>query len=221
MRLGALSKLKVVYVFTHDSIGLGEDGPTHQPVEQLAGLRGLPNHTLIRPADATETAEAWVYAIENECPTTLVLTRQALPHLDRSRAKEAGVARGAYILSEADDGSPEVILIGTGSEVQLCVKAQEKLKEQGVKARVVSMPSWELFAKQDQAYRECVLPKQVRKRVAVEAAAPLGWWRWTGDEGAIIGLERFGASAPGSEVFEHLGFTAGNVTATALRILGR
>jgi transketolase len=148
-----------------------------------------------------------------------VLTRQVVPHLDRSRATEPGVARGAYILAEAEGGSPDVILIGTGSEVGLCVKAQEELKKQGVKARVVSMPSWDLFAAQDPSYRESVLPKQIKKRVAVEAASPLGWTRWTGDEGAIIGLERFGASAPGEDVLQHLGFTVENVVATALRVL--
>jgi transketolase len=221
IRLGALSRLKVVYVFTHDSIGLGEDGPTHEPVEQLAGLRAMPNLTVLRPADPNETAEAWAFAVQHDGPTTLVLTRQAVPHLDRSRAVEPGVARGAYILSEAESGSADVILIGTGSEVGLCVKAQEELKKQGVKARVVSMPSWELFAAQDESYRDSVLPKKIKKRVAVEAASPLGWHRWTGDEGAIIGLERFGASAPGEEVLEHLGFTVDNVVATALRILNR
>jgi transketolase len=221
IRLGALSRLKAIYVFTHDSIGLGEDGPTHEPVEQLAGLRAMPDLTLFRPADPNETAEAWAFAVQHDGPTTLVLTRQAVPHLDRSRATEPGVARGAYILAEAEGGAADVILIGTGSEVGLCVKAQEELKKQGVKARVVSMPSWDLFAAQDESYRESVLPKQIRKRVAVEAASPLGWHRWTGDEGAILGLERFGASAPGEEVLQHLGFTVENVVATALRILNR
>jgi transketolase len=221
IRLGALSRLKVVYVFTHDSIGLGEDGPTHEPVEQLAGLRAMPGLTVFRPADPNETAEAWAFAVQHDGPTTLVLTRQAVPHLDRSRATQPGVARGAYILAEAEGGSADVILIGTGSEVGLCVKAQETLKGQGVKARVVSMPSWDLFAAQDESYRESVLPKQIKKRVAVEAASPLGWSRWTGDEGAIIGLERFGASAPGEDVLQHLGFTVDNVVATALRILNR
>ena len=219
IRLGALSRLKVVYVFTHDSIGLGEDGPTHEPVEQLAGLRAMPNLTVIRPADPNETAEAWAFAVQHNGPTTLVLTRQVVPQLDRSRAKEPGVARGAYILSDAEGGSADLILIGTGSEVGLCVKAQDALKSQGVKARVVSMPSWDLFAAQDQAYRESVLPTQIKKRVAVEAASPLGWSRWTGDEGAIIGVERFGASAPGEEVLQHLGFTVENVVAAALRVL--
>lgn len=221
IRLGALSRLKAVYVFTHDSIALGEDGPTHQPVEQLAALRAVPELTVIRPADPNETAEAWVVAIERDGPTVLVLTRQAVPQLDRSTAKQPGVARGAYILAEADGGAPDVILMGTGSEVQLCVEARKKLAKYGLKARVVSMPSWDLFAAQDGAYRESVLPKRIKARVAVEAASPLGWERWTGDEGAIIGLDRFGASAPGEEVLQHLGFTPEHVTSAALRVLGR
>jgi transketolase len=221
IRLGALSNLKVVYVFTHDSIGLGEDGPTHEPVEQLAALRAVPRLTVIRPADPNETSEAWAFAVQHDGPTVLVLTRQAVPHLDRSNAKEPGVTRGAYILADADGGAPDVILMGTGSEVQLCVEAQKKLGNYGVKARVVSMPSWELFAAQDASYRESVLPKRIKARVAVEAASPLGWHRWTGDEGAIIGLERFGASAVGEEVMQHLGFTTEHVTSAALRVLGR
>jgi len=211
----------VFYVFTHDSIGLGEDGPTHEPVEQLAALRGVPNLTVIRPADPNETSEAWAFAVQHDGPTVFVLTRQAVPHLDRSNAKEPGVARGAYILDEAEGGAPDVILIGTGSEVQLCVEARKKLQQYGVKARVVSMPSWELFAAQDQGYRDSVLPKRIKARVTVEAGAPLGWHRWAGDEGAIIGLERFGASAPGEEVLKHLGFTPEHVTSEALRVLGR
>jgi transketolase len=221
IRLGALSGLKAVYVFTHDSIGLGEDGPTHQPVEHLAALRALPQLTLIRPADPNETAEAWSFAIQHDGPTVLVLTRQAVPHLDRANAKDPGVARGAYILAEADGGVPDAILIGTGSEVQLCVQARTNLQKYGVKARVVSMPSWELFAAQDDAYRESVLPKRIKARVTVEAGSPLGWQRWAGDEGAIIGLERFGASAPGDVVLQNLGFTAEHVTSAALRVLGR
>ncbi len=221
IRLGALSRLKAVYVFTHDSIGLGEDGPTHQPVEQLAALRALPGISVIRPADANEAAEAWAVALERDGPTALVLTRQAVPHLDRSNAQDPGVARGAYILSDAPSGAPDVILIATGSEVQLCVAARKKLEEYGVKARVVSMPSWDLFAAQDEAYREKVLPKRVKARVTIEAAAPLGWRNWAGDEGAVIGLERFGASAPGEEVMRHLGFTAEHVVSEALRVSGR
>ena len=221
IRLGALSRLKAVYVFTHDSVGVGEDGPTHEPIEQLAGVRAIPELTVIRPADPNETAEAWTFAVEHDGPTLLVLTRQAVAHLDRSNAKSPGVAKGAYILSESEGGSPDVILIGTGSEVQLCAKAQDKLKSYGVKARVVSMPSWDLFDAQDPSYREGVLPKSIRKRVTVEAASPLGWRKWAGDEGAIIGLERYGASAPGDEILRRLGFTAERVTAEALRLLGR
>jgi len=220
IRLGALSRLKAVYVFTHDSVGVGEDGPTHEPIEHLAGARSIPNLVVIRPADATETAEAWAFAAQHDGPTLLALTRQNVPHLDRSGAKEAAVNRGAYVLSDAS-GTPDVILIGTGSEVSLCVKAQAKLKESGVNARVVSMPSWELFGAQDAAYRESVLPPAVRKRVTVEAASPFGWERWAGDEGAIVGINRYGASAPGEEIFQHLGLTPENVAATALRVLGR
>jgi transketolase len=221
IRLGALSRLKAIYVFTHDSVGLGEDGPTHQPVEQLAALRAVPQLTVIRPADPNETSESWAFAVQHAGPTVLVFTRQTVPHLDRSQAKEPGVARGAYILAEADGGSPDVILIGTGSEVQLCVEARKKLEKYAVKARVVSMPSWELFAAQDESYRASVLPKAVKARVTVEAGSPLGWHRWAGDEGAVIGLERFGASAPGEEVLQRLGFTPEHVTSAALRVLGR
>jgi len=221
LRLGALSRLKAVYVFTHDSIGLGEDGPTHQPVEHLAGLRAVPGLTVIRPADANETAEAWVFAVQHDGPTLLVLTRQAVPHLDRGEANHPGVARGAYVLAEVEDGSPDVILIGTGSEVSVCMAAREKLKNLGVKARVVSMPSWSLFEAQEEAYRETVLPRDIKKRVAVEAGSPVGWHRWAGEEGAVIGVERFGASAPGQEVLAHLGFTADHVAAVALRLLGK
>ena len=175
IRLGALSHLKAIYVFTHDSIGLGEDGPTHQPIEHLAGLRGIPGLTVIRPADGNESVEAWAFAIQHHGPTLLVLTRQTVPHLDRSGAKNPGVARGAYVLAEAEGGSPDVILIGTGSEVSLCVSAREKLKNFGVKARVVSMPSWSLFEAQEDSYRESVLPRGIKKRVTVEAASPIGW----------------------------------------------
>jgi transketolase len=221
IRLGALSHLKAIYVFTHDSIGLGEDGPTHQPIEHLAGLRALPGLTVIRPADPNETAEAWAFAVQHDGPTLLVLTRQAVAHLDRGGAKNPGVARGAYVLADAEDGSPDVILIGTGSEVNLCVVAREKLKTFGVKARAVSMPSWSLFEAQDAAYRESVLPRGVSKRVTVEAGSPVGWHRWAGDEGTVIGVERFGASAPGQDVLTHLGFTPEHVAAAALRLLGK
>ena len=220
VRLGALSQLKVFYVFTHDSVAVGEDGPTHEPVEQIAGLRAIPGLNVMRPADATETAQAWAVAIEHKGPTLFALTRQNVPHLDRSKAKNIDVAKGAYILAEPD-GSPEVILIGTGSEVSLCMKAQEKLGGYGVKARVVSMPSWFLFEKQDPAYRESVLPKELKKRVVVEAAASYGWARWAGDEGTIIAIDHYGASAPGAEIMKNFGFTAEHVTSAALRLLGR
>ena len=218
MRMGALSKLKAFYVFTHDSIGVGEDGPTHEPVEQLAGLRAIPGLNVIRPADATEVAETWAFAIEHNGPTLFALTRQALPHLDRSRAVNPAVSRGAYILSEAEGGAPEVILIGTGSEVSLCVAAQKNLAASGVKARVVSMPSWNLFEAQSADYRESVLPGAVRKRVTVEAASTLGWHKWAAD-GALIGLDRYGVSAPGDEIMKHLGFTPENVAETAAKLL--
>ena len=221
VRLGALSKLKVFYVFTHDSVGVGEDGPTHEPVEQIAGLRAIPGLNVIRPADANETTEAWSVAIQHDGPTLFALTRQNVPHLDRSNAKDGGVAQGAYILSEAEGGQPEAILIGTGSEVALCVKAQEKLKGYGIKARVVSMPSWNLFDAQDEGYRESVLPKNVKKRVTVEAGCTMGWQRWAGDEGTAIGIDHYGASAPGEEIMKHFGFTAEHVTSVALRLFGR
>jgi transketolase len=221
IRLGALSRLKAVYVFTHDSIGLGEDGPTHQPIEHLAGLRAVPELTVIRPADGNETVEAWAFAVQHNGPTLLVLTRQTVPHLDRGAAKDPSVARGAYVLADAEGGTPDVILIGTGSEVSLCVSAREKLKNFGVKARVVSMPSWSLFEAQEESYREGVLPRSITKRVTVEAASPIGWHRWAGDEGTVIGVERFGASAPGQDVLNHLGFTVDHVAAAALRLLGK
>jgi transketolase len=220
IRLGALSHLKVFYVFTHDSVGVGEDGPTHEPVEQLAGLRAIPNLNVMRPADATETAECWLAALNLGGPSLFALTRQAVPNLSRANAK-GDVSKGAYILSEAEGGTPDVILIATGSEVSLCVKAQEKLKGYGVKARVVSMPSWFLFAGQDAAYHESVFPKALKKRVAVEAAASMGWARWAGDEGEIIAIDHYGESAPGDLVMKNFGFTAEKVTAAALRQLGR
>jgi transketolase len=221
IRLGAVSHLKAIYIFTHDSIGLGEDGPTHQPIEHLAGLRGIPGLTVIRPADANEAAEAWAFAVQHDGPTLLVLTRQIVAHLDRGGAKDPGVARGAYVLADVEGGAADVILIGTGSEVSLCMLAREKLKSFGVKARVVSMPSWSLFEAQDAFYRESVLPGGIKKRVTVEAGSPIGWHRWAGDEGSVIGVERFGASAPGQDVFAHLGFTADHVAAAALRLLGK
>jgi transketolase len=222
VRLGALSQLKVFYVFTHDSVGVGEDGPTHEPIEQIAGLRAIPGLNVMRPADANETAESWGAAIQHNGPTLFALTRQNVPHLDRSKAKNIDVSKGAYILSEPDGGSPEVILIGTGSEVHLCMRAAEKLqKDYGVKSRVVSMPSWYLFEKQDEGYRESVLPKAIKRRVTVEAGATYGWERWAGCEGTMIGVDHYGASAPGAEIMKHFGFTAEHVTSAALRLLGR
>jgi transketolase len=221
IRLGSLSQLRVIYVFTHDSIGVGEDGPTHEPVEQLAGLRAIPGLTVIRPADPNETAEAWAFAVQHKGPTLLAMTRQNVPHLDRSRAIEPAVVKGGYILSDAEGGAPEVILIGTGSEVALCARAQDKLKGYGIRARVVSLPSWELFEKQDAAYRDRVLPASVKKRVTVEAGVTMGWQKWAGDEGTVIGIDRYGASAPGSDVMKAFGFTVEHVTSAALRLMGR
>ena len=219
IRLGALSHLKAIYVFTHDSIGLGEDGPTHQPIEQLAALRAIPGLTVIRPADPNETAEAWAFAVQHNGPTLLALTRQTVPHLDRGEAKNPGVARGAYVLADAAGGSPDVILIGTGSEVSLIVEAAERLGAAGVRARLVSMPCWRLFEEQSPEYRESVLPAQVTARVAVEAASPFGWERWTGSRGTIVGIDRFGVSAPGGEALKSLGITAEHVVTAARSIL--
>jgi transketolase len=221
IRLACLMKLPVTFVFTHDSIGLGQDGPTHQPIEQLAGLRAIPDMTVIRPGDANETAEAWRVVIERAEPACLVLSRQALPTLDRARfASAKGLARGAYVLLDAEGGPPEVILIGTGSELALCVAAQEKLAAQGRRARVVSMPSFELFEAQPQAYRDEVLPPTITARVAVEAAATLGWDRYIGPKGVMIGMRTFGASAPLKDVMPHFGFTADHVAEAALALLG-
>ena len=220
IRLAALMHQPVIFVFTHDSIGLGEDGPTHQPVEHLASLRAMPNLVAIRPADATETVEAWRVALSRrDGPTALLLTRQAVPVLDRSvLAPASGVARGGYVLSDVPD--PAIILIGTGSEVHLALAAQKLLAQQGVAARVVSLPSTDLFDRQPAEYQEAVLPSGVRGRVAVEAAATLGWERYIGPRGAVVGLDRFGASAPYKAIFENLGITSEAVAAAALRTLG-
>jgi transketolase len=223
IRLAALSELPVIYVFTHESIGLGEDGPTHQPVEHLAALRAMPQLTVIRPADANETTVAWRVALSHQHgPVALALTRQNLPIFDRVHMAAAdGLEQGAYVLVDASGGTPDLILIASGSEVALAVEVRTQLSQQGVQARVVSMPSWELFDAQPQAYRETVLPPSVRKRLALEAGVSQGWRDYVGSEGDIIGLTRFGASAPGPVVMEKLGFNVPNVVARALKLLGR
>jgi transketolase len=221
MRLAALMGLKVIYVFTHDSIGLGEDGPTHQPVEQLANLRTIPNLVVIRPCDANETAIAWRVAMETQDqPVALVLTRQNVPTLDRTQVAPAeGLRRGAYILSEAPEGKLDLILIASGSEIRLILGAQQRLREQNVNARVVSMPSWQLFEAQSQEYRDSVVPPSVRARVAVEAGSTQGWHRFVGEQGDVIGVNRFGVSAPGEVLMREYGFTVENVCERVLRLL--
>jgi transketolase len=221
IRLAALMGLHVVHVFTHDSIALGEDGPTHQPVEQLAALRAIPKLTVIRPGDANETAVAWRVALETrDRPVALVLTRQALPTLDRGRYAPAdGLRRGAYVLADAPDGRPELILMASGSEVSLIVSASEQLHAQGVAVRCVSIPSWELFDDQPQADRDAVLPPSVSARLAVEAGAAQGWHRYVGDAGDVLSVDRFGASAPGHEILQQYGFTVDNVCARAQALL--
>jgi transketolase len=223
LRLAALMQLHVIHVFTHDSIFLGEDGPTHQPISQLAALRAIPRMTVIRPADACETAAAWRTAIEHGGgPVALVLTRQALPTLEETRrGAPQGLPRGAYVLADPPGSDPELLLIATGSEVSLVYEAGRRLAEKGVRVRVVSMPSWELFERQPEDYRRAVLPPGVRKRLAVEAASPFGWHRWVGDEGAVLGMEGFGASAPAKDLAKEFGFTPENVVARAERLLGR
>ena len=209
IRLAALMKLPVTYILTHDSIGVGEDGPTHQPIEHLAMLRSIPNLTVYRPADGKETLAAWDYAMEHDGPVALALTRQKLPELSGT-GDEA--KRGAYIVSDAEH--PDALLLATGSEVQLALEAQETLKKEGIACRVVSMPSWEVFEKQDAQYQESVLPKEIRTRVAVEAAGTFGWERWTGADGVVIGMRTFGESGPAAEVFEKFGITAKTVAET-------
>ena len=223
MRLAALMEIPSIFIFTHDSIGLGEDGPTHQPIEQLASLRAMPNMIVLRPGDANEAVEAWkIIAQLKASPVSLVLTRQAIPTLDRTKyAAASGVAKGAYVLADAPGGKPELILMGTGSELSLCVDAYEKLKAEGIKARVVSMPSWEIFEKQDAAYHESVLPKAVTARVSVEMAATFGWERYTGSQGRNVGMHRFGASAPIKDLLKYFGFTVDKVVEEAHRALGR
>ena len=209
LRLSAIMEIPTIHVFTHDSIGVGEDGPTHQPVEQMAGLRAIPGMLAIRPADANEVVEAWKLVMQTRHePAAIVVTRQPIPTFDRSKyAPASGLARGGYVMADAADGKPDVILIGTGSEVQLCVDAYEKLTAEGIKARVVSLPSWEIFDKQDDAYRESVLPKAITARVTVEQASSFGWERYAGSNGAIVGMHTFGASAPLKELLTKFGFT--------------
>jgi transketolase len=222
IRLAALMKARSIFVFTHDSVGLGEDGPTHQPVEHLAAVRAIPGLVLLRPADANETRGAWRAALERkDGPTVLVLTRQNLPVLAGSgKDPDGNVRRGAYVIDESPDPSRiDAVLMATGSEVEVAVKARALLREKGVNARVVSMPSWELFLKQPREYRDQVLPPAVRARVSVEAGVAQGWCRFTGDAGASVSLERFGESAPGKTVLEKLGFNAENVAAKTLDVL--
>ena len=222
IRLACFMERHLVYVYTHDSIGLGEDGPTHQPIEQLSSLRAIPDMTVIRPADASETTEAWRAALKHKKgPVALVLTRQKLSFIDRDKyASASGLARGAYVLADAPGGAPELVLMSSGSEVALILEAQRKLESDGIRARAVSMPSHEIFARQDQAYRDRVLPKGVR-RIAMEAAHPMSWYRWVGDDGVVIGLERFGASAPAAELFTHLGLTVEHIVSTAKAMRGK
>ena len=223
IRLGALMEIPAIYIFTHDSIGLGEDGPTHQPIEQLASLRAMPNMTVLRPGDANEVVEAYKIAMQHtHGPCTLVLTRQAMPTFDRTKyAPASGVAKGAYVLADTGGGKPDVILMASGSEVTHCVDAYEKLKGEGIKARVVSMPCWEIFEKQDAAYKESVLPANVTARVSIEMASTFGWERYTGPKGKIIGMRSFGASAPLKDLLKKFGFSADTVVAAAKSILGK
>ena len=226
IRLAALSEVQVIYVFTHDSVGLGEDGPTHQPIEHLAALRTIPHLFVIRPADPAEVSEAWRLAIlRRHAPTALALTRQKVPVIDRKRyAKADGLRRGAYVLADAEkaDGSvvtPKLILLGTGSEVSLTLEAREKLQAEGVPVRVVSMPCWELFEEQSQEFRDEVLPPSITARLAVEAGVRQGWDRYVGPTGDVICLDRFGASAPGDVALKELGFNVDNVLAHARKLI--
>jgi transketolase len=221
IRMAAMSHLHTIFVFTHDSIGVGEDGPTHQPVEQLMNLRGVPGLTVIRPADAAETVEAWRAAVANSAgPTALVLTRQNVPLLDRARyASAAGLHQGAYALWQSGDGLPEILLLGTGSEVQLALAAGEQLAHEGLRVRVVSMPSWDIFDRQPRAYRETILPAQVTARVAMEAGIALGWEHYTGLHGRVVGMEGYGASAPADVLYQRFGITVERVLAEARSLI--
>jgi transketolase len=219
IRLAALMRLPVIYVFTHDSIALGQDGPTHQPIEQLVALRAIPQLITLRPADANEVTEAWrVICGLKHTPACLVLSRQALPTFDRTKYAPAdGVKRGAYVLADVPGRTPDVILIGTGSEVALCIEAHEALKKDLIASRVVSMPSWELFEQQDQRYRDHVLPHGIVERVSVEMGSVIGWGRYVGHRGISIGMHQFGASAPARDLMRKFGFTSEAVVAAAKR----
>jgi transketolase len=221
IRLAALTGLPVIYLFSHDSIGLGEDGPTHQPIEQLDSLRAIPNLIVIRPADSAETVEAWRAAVlRRDGPVAIVLTRQKVAALDRTKYAPAnGLRLGGYVLADAPGGNPSIVLIATGSEVELALGAYERLAAQGVGARVVSMPSLELFSRQPPEYRDAVLPPAVPARLAIEAAAPQPWYRWVGDRGGVLGIERFGASAPSKRIYEEFGLTVENVVQKARELL--
>jgi transketolase len=223
IRLSALMEIPSIFIFTHDSIGLGEDGPTHQPIEQLASLRAMPNLMLMRPGDANEVAEAYKVVVQlKHQPAALVLSRQTMPTLDRTKyAPASGVAKGAYVLLDAEGGKPDVILMATGSELQHCVAAADKLKAEGIKARIVSMPCWDLFEKQDAAYKESVLPSSVTARVSIEMAATFGWDRYVGPKGTIIGMHSFGASAPLKDLLKKFGFGPDEVVAAAKKLLGK
>jgi len=222
VRLAALNGLRVIYVWTHDSIGLGEDGRTHQPVEHLMSLRAMPNLAVVRPGDANETVEAWRWAMTHDGPVALVLTRQKLPVADRTQmGPAAGLRRGAYVLADAEGGAPDAILLATGSEVSLALAARERLAKDGVRARVVSMPCWETFAAQDPAYRDQVLPPAITARVSIEAGVTFGWERWIGPRGVAIGVDRYGASAPAEVIFEHLGFTPAHVAEVTRELVGQ
>ncbi|MEI6157529.1 MAG: transketolase C-terminal domain-containing protein, partial [Atribacterota bacterium] len=219
--LAALSGIQVIYVFTHDSVGLGEDGPTHQPVEQVASLRAIPHLTIIRPCDGNETAEAWKVAVEQTgSPVALILSRQNLPVIDRSQfAPAEGLRQGAYILADCPSGRPELILMASGSEVILALEACEKLTGEGFAVRVVSMPSWELFESQPEEYRRAVFPPEVTHRLAIEAGVTQGWHKYVGSRGDVLGIDRFGASAPGKVVLEKFGFTVQNVMERARALI--
>jgi transketolase len=221
IRLASLMKLHVIFVFTHDSIALGEDGPTHQSVEHLASLRAIPNLIVIRPGDANETAVAWRVALQSKGnPVALALTRQSVPTIDRSQFASAdGLEQGAYILKDVPNGKPDIILLASGSEVQLIIEAGQKLAERGIRCRLVSMPSWELFEAQPLEYRKSILPPTINARLAVEAGVPQGWHRYIGDHGDVIAVDRFGVSAPSSQVMREYGFNVDNVCQKAKALL--